>query len=81
MMGMNWDKNEMKYEIMNVKVEVNMMKIMIITKVKEWITKIMKVLLVCVVMKTIIIEVEIIKLLVITIMVITVIMVINNSNL
>ena len=33
-MSMNWDKNEMKYEIMNVKVEVNMMKIMI-TKIKE----------------------------------------------
>ena len=30
MMSMNWDKNEMKYEIMNVKVKVNMMKAMII---------------------------------------------------
>ena len=30
MMSINWDKNEMEYEIMNVKVEVNMMKAMII---------------------------------------------------
>ena len=29
-MSMNWDKNSMKYEIKNVKVEVNMMKTMII---------------------------------------------------
>ena len=29
MMSMNWDKTEMKYEIMNVKVEVNLMKTMI----------------------------------------------------
>ena len=40
------------------------------TKIKEWITKIMKVLLACVVIKTIMIETEIIKLLVITIMII-----------
>ena len=30
MMSMNSDKNQMKYEIMNVKVEVNMVKITII---------------------------------------------------
>ena len=30
MMSMNSDKNQMKYEIMNVKVEVNMIKITII---------------------------------------------------
>ena len=30
MMSINWDKNEMKYKLMNVKVEVNMMKAMII---------------------------------------------------
>ena len=48
-------------------------------KIKEWITKIIKVLPACVVIKTIIIE--IIKLLVITIMVITVLIIINNSNL
>ena len=30
MMSINSDKNEMEYEIMNVKVEVNMMKAMII---------------------------------------------------
>ena len=30
MMSMNWDKNEMKYENMNVKVEVKIMKTMII---------------------------------------------------
>ena len=48
-------------------------------KIKEWITKIIKVLLACVVIKTIIIE--IIKLLVITIMVITVLIIINNNNL
>ena len=30
MMSINWDKNEMKYKLMNVKVEVNMMKVMII---------------------------------------------------
>ena len=30
MMSINWDKNEMEYEIMNIKVEVNMMKAMII---------------------------------------------------
>ena len=29
MMSMNWDKTEMKYEIMNVKVEVNLMRTMI----------------------------------------------------
>ena len=27
-MSLNWDKNEMKYEIMNVEVEVNMLKAM-----------------------------------------------------
>ena len=48
------------------------------TKIKEWITKIIKVLLACMVIKTII--TEIIKLLIITIMMITVI-IINNSNL
>ena len=48
------------------------------TKIKEWITKITRVLLVCVVIKTIVI---IIKLLIITIMIITVIMIINDSNL
>ena len=81
-MSMNWDKNEMKYENMNVKGEVNIMKTMIIKqKIKEWITKIMKELLAFVVIKTIIIEIEIMKLLVITIMIITVIMIINNSNL
>ena len=81
-MSMNWDKNEMKYENMNVKGKVNIMKTMIIKqKIKEWITKIMKELLAFVVIKTIIIEIEIMKLLVITIMIITVIMIINNSNL
>ena len=81
-MNMNWDKNEMKYENMNVKGEVNIMKTVIIKqKIKEWITKIMKELLAFVVIKTIIIEIEIMKLLVITIMIITVIMIINNSNL
>ena len=29
-MSLNWDKNEMKYEIMNVEVEVNMLKAMMI---------------------------------------------------
>ena len=48
------------------------------TKIKEWMTKIIKVLLACMVIKTII--TEIIKLLIITIMMITVI-IINNSNL
>ena len=81
-MSLNWDKNEMKYENMNVKGEVNIMKTMIIKqKIKEWITKIIKELLAFVVIKTIIIEIEIMKLLVITIMIITVIMIINNSNL
>ena len=47
-------------------------------KIKEWITKIIKVLLACVVIKTII---EIIKLLTITIMMLTVIIIISNSNL
>ena len=47
------------------------------TKIKEWITKLIKVLLVCVVINTLIIE--IIKVLIITI--ITVIIIINNSNL
>ena len=46
------------------------------TKIKEWITKIIKVLLTYVVIKTIIIE--IIKILITTIMIITVS---NNSNL
>ena len=41
----------------------------------------MKMLLACVVIKTITIEIEIIKVSVITIMIITVIMIINNSNL
>ena len=49
------------------------------TKIKEWITKIIKVLLMCVVIKTIIIE--IIKILITTIMIITVIIISNNSNL
>ena len=49
------------------------------TKIKEWITKIIKVLLMCVVIKTIIIE--IIKILITTIMITTVIIIINNSNL
>ena len=81
-MSMNWDKNEMKCENMNVKGEVNIMKTMIIKqKIKEWIAKIMKELLAFVVIKTIIMEIEIMKLLVITIMIITVIMIINNSNL
>ena len=71
----------MKYEIMNVKVEVNYdegsdNK----TIIKEWITKIMKVLLACVVIKTIIIKIEIIQLLAITIIII-IMMIINNSNL
>ena len=55
-----------------------MMKVMIISKIKEWITKIIKVLLTRVVIKTIIIE--IIKILITTIMIITVIIIINNSN-
>ena len=46
------------------------------TKIKEWITKIIKALLACVVIKTLI--TEIIKLLIITI--ITVIIIINDSN-
>ena len=81
MVSMNWDENEIKYETMNVKVEVNMMKATTIKQKLEWITKIMKVLLGCVLIKTIIVEVEILKLLVITIMIIIVIMIINNSNL
>ena len=48
------------------------------TKIEEWITKIVKVLLASVVIKTII---EIMKLLIITIMIITVIIIINNNNL
>ena len=48
-------------------------------KIKEWITKIIKVLLTYVVIKTIIIE--IIKILITTIMIITVIIISNNSNL
>ena len=47
------------------------------TKIKEWITKIIKVLLACVVIKTLIIK--IIKLLITTI--ITMIIIINNNNL
>ena len=49
------------------------------TRIKEWITKIIKVLLMCVVIKAIIIE--IIKILITTIMIITVIIISNNSNL
>ena len=48
------------------------------TKIEEWVTKIIKVLLTCVVIKTIIIEV--IKILITTIMIITVIIISNNSN-
>ena len=33
MMSMNWDKTEMKYEIMNIKVEVNLVKTMIIKQI------------------------------------------------
>ena len=47
-------------------------------KIKELITKMLKVLLACVVIKTII---ETIKLLLITIMILTVIIIISNSNL
>ena len=46
-------------------------------KIKEWITKKIKVLLACVIIKTI----EIIKLLIITILILTVIIIISNSNL
>ena len=49
------------------------------TKIKEWITKLIKVLLTCVITKTIIIE--IINVLITTIMVATVIITSNNSNL
>ena len=48
-------------------------------KIKEWITKIIKVLPTCVVIKIII--TEIIKILIITIMIIIVKIIINNSNL
>ena len=48
-------------------------------KIKEWITKIIKVLLTCLVIKTIIIG--IIKKLIITIMIIIAIIIFNNSNL
>ena len=48
-------------------------------KIKKWITKKIKVLLICVVIKTIIIE--IIKILITTIMIIIVIIIINNSHL
>ena len=48
-------------------------------KIKEWITKIIKVLPTCLVIKTII--TEIIKILIITIMIIIVKIIINNSNL
>ena len=47
-------------------------------KIKEWIAKIIKVLLACVIIKTII---EIIKSLIITVMILTVIIIISNSNL
>ena len=47
-------------------------------KIKEWITKIIKVLPTCLVIKTII--TEIIKILIITIMII-IVKIINNSNL
>ena len=49
------------------------------TKIKEWITNIIKVLLTCVVIKAIIIE--IIKILIKTIMIITVTIISNNRNL
>ena len=49
------------------------------TKIKQWITKIIKVLLTYVVIKTII--TEIIKILITTIVIITVIIISNNSNL
>ena len=49
------------------------------TKIKEWITKIIKVLLTYVIIKAII--TEIIKILITTIIIITVIMITNNSNL
>ena len=49
------------------------------TKISKRITKIIKVLLTCVVIKAIIIE--IIKILIITIMIIKVILIINNSTL
>ena len=48
-------------------------------KIREWITKIIKVLPTCLVIKTII--TEIIKILIITIMIIIVKIIINNSNL
>ena len=48
-------------------------------KIKEWITKIIKVLPTCLVIKTII--TEIIKILIITIMIIIVKIIVNNSNL
>ena len=47
-------------------------------KINEWIAKIIKVLLACVIIKTII---EIIKSLIITVMILTVIIIISNSNL
>ena len=49
------------------------------TKIKEWITKIIKVLLTCVVVKAIIIE--IIKIWIRTIKIITITIINNNSNL
>ena len=49
------------------------------TKIKEWITKIIKVLLTCVVVKAIIIE--IIKIWITIIKIITIIIINNNSNL
>ena len=48
-------------------------------KIKEWIIKIMRLLLTYVVIKTII--TEIMKILIINIMIITVIIIINNNNL
>ena len=57
------------------------MKVMIIKKLKEWITKIITVLLTCVVMKTIIRNYinKIIKILIVTIL--KIIVTINNNNL
>ena len=49
------------------------------TKIKEWISKLIKVLLTCLVIKTIVIEIT--KILIITIMIIIVIIIINKSNL
>ena len=72
---MNWDENAIiiDNDYSNPYDEYNDNK----TKIKEWITKIIKALLTCVVIKTIIIE--IIEILIATIMIITVIIIINNS--